>query len=101
MGTRLELHDILCDILGTDHVYFQPPASIRMTYPAIVYSLDYIWTPKADDKSYLRNNRYEVKYISRDPDNGVIDMMLKLPYCTFDRRLVADNLYHDCFDLYF
>jgi len=101
MGTRLELHEVLCDILGTNHVYFQPPASIRMTYPAIVYSLDYIWAPKANDKSYLRNNRYEVQYISRDPDNKVIDMLLKLPYCTFDRRFVVDNLYHDCFDLYF
>lgn len=101
MGTRLELHEVLCDILGTNHVYFQPPSSIRMTYPAIVYSLDYIWTPKAGDKSYLRNNRYEVQYISRDPDNEVIDMILELPYCTFDRRFVVDNLYHDCFDLYF
>ena len=101
MGTRLELHDKLCDILGSDYVYFQPPSSIRMTYPAIVYSLDYIWTPRGSDEMYLRNNRYEIQYISRDPDNTIIDLMLEMPYCTFDRRFVVDNLYHDCFDLYF
>lgn len=101
METRLELHEILCEILGGQDVYFQPPSSIRMKYPAIVYDLDYIWTPNADNKTYLRNNRYEVKYISRNPDNEVIDALLELPYCSFDRRFVADNLYHDCFDLYF
>lgn len=101
MGTRLELHDMLCDILGTNHVYFQPPSSIRMTYPAIVYELDAIFTPKADNKSYVNNRRYEVKYISRDPDNTVVDDLLELPYCSFDRRFIVDNLYHDCFDLYF
>lgn len=101
MGTRLELHDVLCDILGSNHVYFQPPTSIQMKYPAIVYELDYILSPKADDKSYMHHRRYEVKYISRDPDNTVIDALLELPYCAFDRRFIADNLYHDCFDLYF
>lgn len=101
MGTRLELHTVLCDILGSDHVYFQPPSSIRMTYPAIVYELDAIYGPNADNKTYIRNNRYAVKYISRNPDNTVIDNLLELPYCSFDRRLVVDNLYHDCFDLYF
>ena len=101
MGTRFELQDKLEEILGSKHVYFQPPASIRMTYPAIVYELDFVHGPKADDKTYVQHRRYAVKYISRDPDNSVIDTMLELPYCSFDRRFVIDNLYHDCFDLYF
>ena len=37
---RLELHEILCTILGSRNVYFQPPESIKMNYPAIVYGLD-------------------------------------------------------------
>lgn len=101
MGTRLELHTILCDILGSNHVYFQPPASIRMTYPAIVYELDMIDGQRADDRLYLKAPRYSIKYISRDPDNNVKDELLDLPYCAFDRRFKEDNLYHDCFDLYF
>lgn len=101
MATRLQLHSKLCDILGSDHVYYQPPSSIRMTYPCIVYELDVIDGPRADDRLYLQQRRYAVKYISRDPDNTVIDDLLDIPYCVFDRRFVADNLYHDCFDLYY
>lgn len=101
MGTRLELHEILCEKLGSRHVYFQPPESIRMVYPAIVYELDDIDTFKANDKSYILNRRYSIKYISRDPDNNVIDEIMELPYCSFSRRFIIDNLYHDCFDLYF
>lgn len=101
MGTRLELHEILCEKLGSRHVYFQPPESIRMTYPAIVYELDRIYIDHANDRNYLKQHRYAVKYISRDPDNTIIDDILDLPYCSFDRRFIVDNLYHDCFNLYF
>lgn len=101
MGTRLELHEILCEKLGSRQVYFQPPESVRMKYPAIVYELDRIYGDHANDNVYLKHKRYAVKYISRDPDNKLIDSMLELPYCSFDRRFIVDNLYHDCFNLYF
>lgn len=101
MGTRLELHEMLCDILGSRNVYFQPPESIKMKYPCIVYELDTINGPHANNHRYLKRKRYALKYISRDPDNTMVDILLDLPYCRFDRRFVIDNLYHDCFDLYF
>lgn len=101
MGTRLELDTLLRAKLGSDHVYFQPPASIRMVYPCIVYELDRIDGPNADDLLYLKNRRYTIKYISRNPDNDMIDKLLDIPYCMFDRRYVVENLYHDCFDLYY
>lgn len=101
MGTRLELHEILCDKLGSRQVYFQPPESIRMKYPAIVYELDRIEHVPADDSKYFNLRRYAVKYISHDPDNTVIDDILELPYCSFDRRYIVENLYHDCFNIYY
>lgn len=101
MGSRLELHEVLCNILGSRNVYFQPPESIRMQYPAIVYELEDIFGPHANDRRYINHRRYQVKYISRDPDNTVIDELLLLPYTSYDRRFAADDLYHDCIDLYF
>ncbi len=101
MGTRLELHELLCNKLGSRQVYFQPPESIRMKYPAIVYELNRIDNVHANDTKYLNHRNYTVKYISRDPDNSVIDDILELPYSSFDRRYIVDNLYHDCFTIYF
>ena len=102
MGTRIELQSILENILGSDHVYFQPPESIKLKYPAIVYSLLRINTIKADNKKFLKLPHYRVQLISRDPDNKIIHDLLDLQYCSYaGDRFVVDNLYHDNFDLYF
>lgn len=98
---RLELHEILKGILGTSAVYFQPPESVRMTYPAIVYGLDNISTRSANDGIYLSKRRYSVTIIDKNPDTNLVDKMLTLPLCQYNRHYEADNLNHDVFTLYF
>lgn len=98
---RTDLHVILESILGSSNVYFQPPESIKMKYPAIVYYLYRIDTDKADDTSFYKWNHYRIQYISRNPENEVALTILDLPYCSYNGRFVTDNLYHDNFDLYF
>ena len=101
MSTRLELHELLCEILGSEHVYFQPPESIRMQYPAIVYSRDDIENEPANNKPYIQSTVYNVIVIDADPDSEIVDRISKLPMCIFDRYYAADNLNHDSFTLYF
>lgn len=101
MGTRLQLQTLLETKLGTRNVYFQPGESVKINYPAFVYFLNDIATRKADDITYKSIRKYSVSYISKDPDNTMVDNMLTLPYCSFNRRYIADNLYHDVFDLYY
>jgi len=33
MGTRLELQNLLENILGSRNVYFQPPENLKLNYP--------------------------------------------------------------------
>lgn len=98
---RLELHEKLCEILGSRNVYFQPPPSYMMKYDAIVYSLNDIDVKHADDTRYLDKKRYTVTAISTDPDSDLQTKLLDLPYCSFDRFYPADNLNHWTFTLYF
>ncbi len=98
---RLELHTILCEILGSEHVYFQPPESVKMVYPAIVYGIDDVGLNHANDGVYLSRRRYQVTVIDTDPDSELPGEMLKLSACRFNRRYIADNLYHDVFTLYY
>jgi len=37
MAQRLEFHQKLVEALGSRNVYFQPPESVQLTYPCIVY----------------------------------------------------------------
>ena len=101
MAQRLELQAILTEILQTDQVYFQPPPSVHLEYPCIVYNRDYELTQFADDKPYARKKRYQVTVIDRNPDSGIPDKVAELPLCVYDRFYTADNLNHDVFKLFF
>ena len=101
MGTRLELQATLESLLGTDHVYFQPPSNVTMQYPAIVYNRDYRKTNFADNLPYAGRWRYQVTVIDRDPDSLIPEKVVGLPMTTFVRHFTADNLNHDIYDVYF
>lgn len=100
MSDRLELHAHLIEILGSSNVYFQPPSSVKMKYPCIVYSLDTINTRYANNNSYLHTKRYQVTVIDKDPDSLIPERILSLPFCSFDRGFTSDNLNHWVFSLY-
>ena len=101
MGKRLDLQAMLEELLGSEEVYFQPPASVKMQYPAIVYSRSNIVNTRADDSVYRQLPAYEVTVIDRDPDSEIVFKVSRLPYCRFDRHYTADNLNHDTFTLHY
>lgn len=101
MDSRLELHEILCDVLGSRHVYFQPPSSVKMVYPAIVYSRNSISNDFANNLVYKQSLGYTVTVIDEDPDSDIVEKISRLPMCRFDRHFTSDNLNHDVFTIYY
>lgn len=101
MGSRLELHDILKDTLGIDNVYFQPPETIKLIYPCVIYNLLKINTEFADNLPYQRKKAYQFTIVDHDPDSEYPDIAIDLPLCAFDRFYTADNLNHWVFTIYF
>lgn len=101
MSSRTDLQSKLEELLGSRNVYYQPPATVMMNYPAIVYSRKRIESKFANDAKYSKMNCYELIVIDRKPDNPVIDKLLDLPYSSFDRYYTADNLHHDVITLYY
>lgn len=101
MADRLELQSILEQILGSRNVYFQPPPSVQLKYPAIVYSRLSIDNLSADDKPYKLDTSYEIVLIEYDPDSKTVYDIAKLPKCRHTRHYKEDNLYHDAFRIYY
>ncbi len=101
MAHRLELQQLLVSILGSTNVYFQPPPSVQMQYPSIVYKRDSRKTEFADDKPYKDRKRYLVTVIDRNPDSEIPERLAQLSLCVFDRFYTADNLNHDVYRLFF
>lgn len=99
--SRTELQTLLEDLLGSRNVYFQPPESIKMNYPCIVYSRNDGRTQFANNRPYRFTKRYSLTYISRNPEDDMVDKIAELPMCIYDRHYTADNLHHDTFQIYF
>lgn len=100
-ASRLKLHNELKELLGSESVYYNSPGSEEMKYPAIRYSRKSIDTRYANDAIYSMKDCYEIIVISRMPDDPVIEKLLAMPYCSYDRPYKADNLNHDVFTLYY
>lgn len=101
MANRLDLQADLEELLGSENVYFQPPASVRINYPAIVYTRSDIDNTFADDSVYMQSHFYEVTVIDEDPDSKIVDAVSKLPTCRFSRHFTSENLNHDTFIIYY
>lgn len=101
MAQRLELQTVLVNLLGSSNVYFQPPPTVKMKYPCIIYKRDDINTDFADNKPYKNKKRYQVTVVDADPDSEIHERVAALPMCSFDRFYTADNLNHDVFNLFF
>ena len=101
MDRRLILQTKFEEILGSRNVYYNPPKSVMLKYPAIVYKDKSIDSLYANDKAYRLSKSYEVTLIDNNPDNDLVEKLLELRTCRFDRHYKADNLNHYTFTLYF
>jgi len=101
MASRLNLHEELCTLLGSRNVYFQPPSSVQMKYPAIVYSLSNIANDFANNGVYMQSRAYDITLIDKNPDSEFVGKVSTLPRCVFDRSYTSDNLNHFVFTIYY
>lgn len=100
MNSRLDLHNLLLSIAGPN-VYYQAPNNLVMKYPAIVYSKSKLNNKYADDSVYYQKTSYSITVISKVVDDLIVDRISKLPGCSFDREFIANNLYHDVFNMHY
>lgn len=101
MRTRLEFQSMLEKILGSRNVYFDPPATIMMNYPAIIYSIDEFANRHANNSVYSQMIGYMITVIDKNPDSEIVKKIAKLPLSSFNRHYVSDNLHHNVFTLYY
>lgn len=97
-----KLGKALIELLGSNNVYFQPPESIKMNYPCIVYKRSTGKTQYANNMPYEYDQKYSVTYIDKEPDSGMVEKIaMAFPKCYYDRSFVYENLNHDVFSIYY
>lgn len=95
--TRIELQKILEGIDGVKGVYYQPPESLKLRYPAIIYSRSSITNNHADNNVYQQKTSYELVVVESNPDSAITRAVSLLPMCRHNRHYVSDGLNHDVF----
>lgn len=99
MSRREDLNDLLESICP--NVYFQPPETVKMHYPCIVYGRTKIDPQYADNNPYLLHVCYSMRYITKDPDDPVIFQLASLPKCRHTNQIRKDNLYQEAYTIYY
>lgn len=101
MDQRLKLQALLQGLMGEHKVYYQPPATLTMSYPCIVYELGGSENRYADDIKYNRIRTYQVTVIDRNPDSTFPELVEQIPYTEMNSTFVQDSLNHFVFTLHF
>lgn len=98
MVNRLDLDEKLRAFLGSDNVYFQPPESVKLKYPCIVYERYLADSKYADNSTYTFTFSYQVTIIDKDPDSELVKRFpFEFKKCKWNRHYTSDNLNHDVF----
>lgn len=96
-----KLQKTLEKILGNHNVYYQPPETIKIKYPCIIFRRSAINTNHADNKAYKMADRYDLTVIQQKTDTRLANKLVReLPMCSFDRSYNQNNLYHEALTLY-
>lgn len=99
MASRVELQNMLETF--TPNVYYQPPSTLSIKYPCIIYSRKSIDNDKANNGVYREKRSYSLTVIDKNPDSPIVDKIARLEYCSYDRNFISDGLNHDTFVLYY
>lgn len=101
MGTRLGLQLLLENVLGSSNVYFDPPESLQVKYPCIIYSLNRIQTEFADNNPYTNKKRYTLTLVDKNPDSVLPDALAMISQCVNESHFVSKNLHHYVYNIIF
>lgn len=99
MATRDELSKILHGL--AERVYFQPPATVQMKYPCIVYHRKPPQILHADNRPYRKGEMWQLTVIDRSPDSKIAEAVEELPGIRCDANFTQDNLHHYVYSLSF
>lgn len=87
---------------GVNHVYFEPPEDLRMQYPCIRIKRVNADSTYASNKVYKIDDRYDLIYITREPDSTLVhDILWTFEKVRHTRSYTANNLRHEQYTLFY
>ena len=101
MGERVELHNLLENLLAGVTIYFQPPTNVTLVYPCLLYRRLPSRITRAGNNTYGVTRKYKLTLIDDNPDTIFLDVVLTIPNIVHETYFTKGNLNHDVFVLHF
>ena len=98
MSKRKELDSKLRAILP--NVYYQPPSTIKMQYPCVVYSRNRTNPFFADNQKYVRRETYQVTVVDENPDSNYANAVDQMVEARWVNSFSTQGLHHFVFEIY-
>lgn len=100
MDKRLALHTKL--LTFCTNVYFQPPETMKLQFPCILYFKTSVPASYANDLIYKYKQGYTVTVVDKDPDSEIAyDIMKNFEYCRIDSFYKSEGLNHTKLTIYY
>ena len=95
MARRTKLLREIKQFVNGPNVYFQPPESVKLTYPCVICSYDDTLSIYADDKCYQKFHIYRLLVVDKNPDSKFPGLITDhFSYASPGRPYISDGLYH-------
>ena len=94
--TRTSLQSELESICGTN-VYFQPPETLTLKYPCVIYQIIDSPSVYADGIKYKQAIKFQIMYVTKKAVDDVVDKILRNPFFNFQRFFASAGLNHYVF----
>lgn len=77
------------------NVYFQPPDSVKLKYPCIIYHFKGSNDKFANNHEYISNMKYDATLITQKPNDPLIISVSKVTdYTRLNTSFIQDQLNH-------
>ena len=99
---REQLQVALTQVLGSTNVYFQPPETMKLKYPCIIYYKTSYPLRFANNKVYKAKQCYTLTVVDKDPDSEIAyNIVDNFQYCKIDSYYRSENLNHTKLTLFY
>lgn len=95
---RLELHQMLSDLFPEYMIYFRPSSKLILQYPCVVYDVSGYKASTANNKTYTKATRFQIKVLSIVPGVKNANKLLDLN-ARHITSYITEDIVNDIFEL--
>ena len=99
---RMKFSDKLKEFVTPENVHFQPPATVKLKYPCIIYQRMPAHKEFANNTKFLNKPLWRVQVIDNNPDSIIGDNIDNaFMYSKIVSMDTIDNLLHTTLEIYY